>query len=72
MTPLMTPSSKARKGVMTSAQLAKTLNLSRTTVSLVLNSRGEEYLISFETVQRVQQAAQTMNYTVNPVAAVFP
>lgn len=53
---------------MTCAQLARALNLSRTTVSLVLNSRGPEYGIPEATIRRVREAAQTMNYTANPVA----
>jgi DNA-binding LacI/PurR family transcriptional regulator len=53
---------------MTAAELAKSLKLSRTTVSLVLNSRGEDYGISPETIQRVREAARVSKYTANPVA----
>ncbi len=53
---------------MTSAELAKSLNLSRTTVSLVLNSRAEAYGIPSDTIRRVRAAAEASNYSANPVA----
>jgi LacI family transcriptional regulator len=53
---------------MTAAKLAKALNLSRTTVSLVLNGRAERYGLSPETVERVLEGARRLNYQPDPVA----
>ena len=53
---------------MTAAKLAKELNVSRTTVSLVLNGRAERYGLSPETVKRVLEAARRFNYHPDPVA----
>ncbi|HEY1685922.1 MAG TPA: LacI family DNA-binding transcriptional regulator [Tepidisphaeraceae bacterium] len=53
---------------MTAAKLAKTLNLSRTTVSLVLNGRAERYGLARETVDRVLSGARKLNYQPDPIA----
>jgi DNA-binding LacI/PurR family transcriptional regulator len=53
---------------MTAAKLAKALNLSRTTVSLVLNGRAEHYGLSRETVEKVLAGARELNYHPDPVA----
>lgn len=53
---------------MTAAQLAKTLDLSRTTVSLVLNGRASHYGISPKTIERVLAYAKQMSYRPDPVA----
>lgn len=53
---------------MTAAKLAKTLNLSRTTVSLVLNGRAERYGLSRQTVDKVLSGARRLNYQPDPVA----
>ena len=47
--------------------IAKTLNVSHTTVSRVLNGRGGEF-ISEATRRRVQTAARELNYRANPAA----
>ncbi|HOA75109.1 MAG TPA: LacI family DNA-binding transcriptional regulator [Phycisphaerae bacterium] len=52
----------------TAEQIAAKLNLSRTTVSLVLNGRGEEHRISPRTISRVVAAAKEANYVPNVVA----
>lgn len=52
----------------TSEQIASQLNLSRTTVSLVLNGRGEKHRISPDTISRVMAAAKEANYVPNLVA----
>jgi DNA-binding LacI/PurR family transcriptional regulator len=51
----------------TVADLARRLGLSNTTVSMVLNRRGEEYGISAATAKRVQDEARRMNF--HPSAA---
>jgi LacI family transcriptional regulator len=53
---------------MTAAKLAKALNLSRTTVSLVLNGRAERYGLARETVEKVLKGAKRHNYHPDPVA----
>ena len=53
---------------MTAAKLAKELNVSRTTVSLVLNGRAKRYGLSPETVERVLEGARRFNYYPDPVA----
>jgi DNA-binding LacI/PurR family transcriptional regulator len=53
---------------MTAATLAKRLNLSRTTVSLVLNGRADRYRLAPETVERVLNGAQQFGYRPDPVA----
>jgi DNA-binding LacI/PurR family transcriptional regulator len=53
---------------MTAVELAKELNLSRTTVSVVLNGRAERYGLSPRTVERVLKAARRHNYRPDPVA----
>jgi DNA-binding LacI/PurR family transcriptional regulator len=53
---------------MTAAKLAKALNLSRTTVSLVLNGRAERYGLSRQTVEKVLSGAKRLNYQPDPVA----
>jgi DNA-binding LacI/PurR family transcriptional regulator len=53
---------------MTAAKLAKELNVSRTTVSLVLNGRAQRYGLSPETVRRVLDAARRFNNHPDPVA----
>jgi len=53
---------------MTAAKLAKALNLSRTTVSLVLNGRAERYGLSRQTVEKVISGAKRLNYQPDPVA----
>jgi LacI family transcriptional regulator len=53
---------------MTAAKLAKELNVSRTTVSLVLNGRAERYGLAPETVERVLEGARRFNYRPDPVA----
>lgn len=49
-------------------QLAKKVNLSPTTVSMVLNSSGSLRSIPEETRQRVRKAAELYGYTPNPFA----
>jgi len=56
------------KKSLTVTQLARTLNLSVTTVSFVLNGRAKEYGIAKETVQRVKKAAVDMKYVPNAFA----
>jgi LacI family transcriptional regulator len=53
---------------MTAAKLAKELNVSRTTVSLVLNGRAKRYGLSPDTVERVLEGARRFNYQPDPVA----
>ena len=53
---------------MTAAKLAKALNLSRTTVSLVLNGRAERYGLSRETIEKVLSGVKRLNYQPDPVA----
>jgi LacI family transcriptional regulator, galactose operon repressor len=54
--------------VMTAAELAKQLNLSRTTVSVVLNGRAERYGLAQGTVDKVLNGARRYNYRPDPVA----
>jgi len=54
--------------VMTAAELAKQLNLSRTTVSVVLNGRAERYGLAARTVDKVLNGARRYNYRPDPVA----
>lgn len=54
--------------VMTAAELAKQLNLSRTTVSVVLNGRAERYGLAAKTVDKVLNGARRYNYRPDPVA----
>ena len=53
---------------MTAAELAKQLNLSRTTVSVVLNGRAERYGLAAKTVDKVLNGARRFNYRPDPVA----
>jgi len=53
---------------MTAAELAKQLNLSRTTVSVVLNGRAERYGLAQGTVDKVLNGARRYNYRPDPVA----
>ena len=53
---------------MTAAELAKELNLSRTTVSAVLNGRAERYGLAAKTVDKVLNGARRYNYRPDPVA----
>ncbi|HOW71986.1 MAG TPA: LacI family DNA-binding transcriptional regulator [Phycisphaerae bacterium] len=52
----------------TSEQIASKLKLSPTTVSLVLNGRGQAHRISDRTARRVLATARRMNYRPNPIA----
>ena len=52
----------------TAAQLAKRLQLSRTTVSFVLNGKAEKCRIPAATVERVQREAARMHYRPNSIA----
>jgi len=54
--------------VMTAAELAKQLNLSRTTVSAVLNGRAQRYGLAQGTVDKVLSGARRYNYRPDPVA----
>ena len=54
--------------VMTAAELAKHLNLSRTTVSAVLNGRAQRYGLAQGTVDKVLNGARRYNYRPDPVA----
>src|SRR4051812_11595716 len=53
---------------MTAAKLAKALNVSRTTVSLVLNGRAKRYGLSPQTVERILEGARRFHYQPDPVA----
>lgn len=53
---------------MTATDLAKSLTLSRTTVSLVLNGRGQEFGISARTIERVVKGANLARYRPDPIA----
>lgn len=59
---------RVKEELMTAAQLAKELNLSRSTVSLVLNGRAERYGLSQRTVEKVLTAARRFKYQPDPVA----
>jgi len=48
--------------------IARDLNLSKTTVSMVLNNRGDEHNISKQTQQRILDYAKEKKYTPNHVA----
>ncbi|MGF7230357.1 LacI family DNA-binding transcriptional regulator [Arachidicoccus sp.] len=48
--------------------IAKHLNISKTTVSFILNNRAQEKRISEELVQRVQDFVKEVGYKPNPIA----
>lgn len=50
------------------ADIAKHLNISKTTVSFILNNRAQEKRISEELVQRVQDFIKEVGYRPNPIA----
>ncbi|MCP4443231.1 MAG: LacI family transcriptional regulator [Aureispira sp.] len=50
------------------ADIAKSLGVSKTLVSLVLNGRGDRHGISPHTQEKVLQKAKELNYTPNPIA----
>ncbi|MBN1490875.1 MAG: LacI family DNA-binding transcriptional regulator [Phycisphaerae bacterium] len=52
----------------TAAQIAKRLNLSRTTVSLALTGQGQRHRIPDRTIERVLEAAREMDYHPSLVA----
>lgn len=52
----------------TLADIAKSLGVSKTLVSLVLNGRGDEHGINAETQERVRKKAKELNYRPNPIA----
>jgi DNA-binding LacI/PurR family transcriptional regulator len=56
------------KSLMTASELAQHLELSRTTVSLVLNGRAPQCGIPPATAQRVLDAAKKWKYQPNPIA----
>lgn len=58
----------ARSEVTTARQIAKEAGLSHSTVSLVLNQRGDELGIRRETQKRVFAIAKKLNYVPNPLA----
>ena len=49
-------------------EIARLAGVSKTTVSVVLNNRGEQYGISAETQQRVKEIAKRFNYAPNKMA----
>lgn len=48
--------------------IASEVNLSKTTVSFILNGKGQESNISEETIKRVQETAKRLNYQPNYLA----
>ncbi len=58
----------AQKNVRNIKELAKWLNLSATTVSRVLNGKGEDFRISKSTQKRIFDAAREHNYSPNMIA----
>ena len=59
------------RGPVTAEKLAKTLGLSRATVSIVLRGDAERRKISVNTARRVQEAARTHNYVPNQAARML-
>lgn len=53
---------------MSLSDLALKLGVSKTTVSMVLNGRGEEYGISDRVIKKVQETAKQLNYKPNQLA----
>ena len=48
--------------------IAKALNVSITTISFVLNGKGEERKISKEVIKKIEDYVEEINYTPNQVA----
>jgi LacI family transcriptional regulator len=46
-------------------EISQFLNVSQSTVSIVLNGKGEKYRISAKTIKRIQEAAHSMGYQPN-------
>jgi len=53
---------------LTLQDISRSLNISKSTVSLVLNGRGDEIRVSKETQERILEFAREHNYTVNRLA----
>ncbi|MFW5757821.1 MAG: LacI family DNA-binding transcriptional regulator, partial [Bacteroidota bacterium] len=53
------------------SDVAKSLNLSKTVVSLVINGKGDLHRISKETQERVKNRVKEMNYEPNALAIGF-
>ncbi|MCC6424456.1 MAG: LacI family DNA-binding transcriptional regulator [Phycisphaerales bacterium] len=59
----------ARSQFITTRRIAEEAGLSHSTVSLVLNQRGDELGIKPETQNHVREIAKRLNYTRNPLAS---
>jgi LacI family repressor for deo operon, udp, cdd, tsx, nupC, and nupG len=57
-----------QKAKVTSKEVASLANVSRSTVSRVLNPGSEQSMISDETAQRVREVAARLDYSPNPIA----
>ena len=53
---------------LTLQDISRSLNISKSTISLVLNGRGDEIRVSKETQERILEFAKEHNYTVNQLA----
>lgn len=53
---------------LTLQDISKSLNISKSTISLVLNGRGDEKRVSKETQERILEFAKAHNYTANQLA----
>jgi len=60
---------KNTKSIATVSTIAKSLNLSKATVSLALNDQTKKYKLAESTIRRVKDAARELGYVPNPWAS---